>query len=78
MKEIFTAAKALTPKAVCVGYAYKLLNGSKGVSDVFNLQYNKIYLSVDYHRFLKQQNIVFARIGKPNTEKRSDFQKKFK
>ena len=53
MKEFFTAAKALTPKAVCVGYAYKLLNGSKGVSDVFNLQYNKIYLSVGYHSFLK-------------------------
>ena len=54
IKETFTAAKALTPKEVCVGYAYKLLNGSKGVSDVFNLQYNKIYLSVDNHRFLKQ------------------------
>ena len=69
MKEIFTVAKARTAKAVCVGYEYKLLNGSKVVSDVFNLQYNKIYLSVDYHRFLKQQNIVFACIGKPNTEK---------
>ena len=25
MKELFTAAKALTPKAVCVGYAYNYL-----------------------------------------------------
>ena len=43
---------------------------------IFNLQYNKIYLTDDYHSFLKQQNIVFACIGKPNTEKRSEFEKK--
>ena len=57
-------------------FAYKLFNGSKGVSDVFNSQYNKIYLSDNYPNFLKQQNIVFACIGKPNTEKRSELEKK--
>ena len=36
MKEFFTAAKALTPKAVCVGYAYKLFNGSNGILDALN------------------------------------------
>ena len=68
MKELFTAAKALTPKAVCVGYAYKLFNGSNGILHAFNSQYNKTYLSNDYHSFLKQQNIVFACIGKPNAD----------
>ena len=76
MKKFFTAAKALTPKAACAEYAYKLFNGSKAVSDVFNSQYNLIYLSHDYHSFEKKQNIVFACIGKPNTEKRSDFEKR--
>ena len=36
------------------------MNGSRGVSDVFNSQYSKMYLSDDYHSFLKQQNIAFA------------------
>ena len=36
MKEFFTAAKGLTPKAVCVGYAYKLFNGSNGILDALN------------------------------------------
>ena len=40
------------------------------------MQYNKIYQTDDYHSFLKQQNIVFACIGKHNTEKRSEFEKK--
>ena len=31
-----------------------------GVSDVFNSQYNIIYLLDDYHSFLKQQDVVFA------------------
>ena len=44
--------------------------------EVFNLQYNKIYLSDDYPNFLQQKKIVFACIGKPNTEKRSEFEKK--
>ena len=35
-KEFFTAARALTPKAAYAEYAYKLFNGSKNVSDVFN------------------------------------------
>ena len=30
----------------------------------------------NYHSFLKQQDIVFACIGKPNTEKRSEFEKR--
>ena len=72
----FIAAKSLTPKAAYIEFAYKLFNGSKSVSEVFNSQYNKIYLSDDYPNFLKQQNIVFTCIGKPNTEKRSEFQKK--
>ena len=76
VKEFFTAAKALTPKATCIEFAYKLFNGSKGVSDVFNSQYNKLYLSDDYPNLLKQQNIVFACIGKPNTQKRSEFENK--
>ena len=42
VKEFSTAAKALTPKAACIEFAKKLFNGSKGVSDVFNSQYNKI------------------------------------
>ena len=66
----------LTPKAAYIEFAYKLFNGSKSVSEVFNSQYNKIYLSDDYPNFLKQQNIVFTCIGKPNTEKRSEFEKK--
>ena len=49
MKEFFTAAKALAPKAACAEYACKLFNGSKGVSYVFNSQYNKIY----YHSLSK-------------------------
>ena len=76
MKKCFTAAKALTPKAACAEYGYKLFNGSKGVSDVFNSQYNLIHLSHDYHSFVEKQNIVFACIGKPNTEKRSEFEKR--
>ena len=75
MKEFFTAAKALTPKAACAEYAYKLFNGSNGLLDALNSQYNKIYLTDDYYSFLKQQNIVFACFGKPNTEKRSEFEK---
>ena len=47
VKQFFVAAKSLTPKAACIGFAYKLFNGSKGPSDVFNSQYNKIYLSDD-------------------------------
>ena len=66
----------LTPKAAYIEFAYKLFNGSKSVSEVFNSQYNKIYLSDDYPNFLKQQNIVFTCIGKPSTEKRSEFEKK--
>ena len=42
VKKCFTAAKALTSKAACIEFAYKLFNGSQGVSDVFNSQYNKI------------------------------------
>ena len=53
MKEFFTAAKALTPNAACEEYAYKLFNGSKALSDVFNPQDNKVYLSDDYHSFFK-------------------------
>ena len=41
MKQVFTAAKALTPKAVYVAYAYKLFNRSNGIPDAFNSQYNK-------------------------------------
>ena len=67
-KESFTAAKSITSKAAYIESACKLYNGSKRVSDVFNSQYNKIYLSDDYPNFLKQQNIIFACIGKPNTE----------
>ena len=52
MREFFTAGKTLTSKAACAEYAYKLFNGSKGVADVFNSQYNKIYLSNDYSDFL--------------------------
>ena len=33
------------------------------------------YITDDYYSFLKQQNIVFACFGKPNTEKRSEFEK---
>ena len=55
VKQIFTAAKSLAPKAACIEFAYKLFNGSKSVSEVFNLQYNKIYLSDDYPNFLQQQ-----------------------
>ena len=29
-----------------------------------------------YHKFLKQQNIVFACIGKPNSDKRHNFEKR--
>ena len=76
VKEFFTAAKALTPKPACIEFAYKLFNGSKGVSDVFNSQYNKISFSKEYRDFLKKRNIVFACIQKPNTEKRSEFEKK--
>ena len=63
---------------ICGEYAYKLFNGFKGVSVVFNSQYNKIYLLHNYHSFLKQQNIVFSCIGKPNTEKRfwKEFEKR--
>ena len=64
----FTAAKSLTLKAACIEFEYKPFNASKGVSDVSNSQYNKRYLSDDYPNFLKQQNIIFACIGKPNTE----------
>ena len=74
-KEFFIAAKSLTPKAACIEFVYKLFNGSKGVSDIFNSQYNKIYPSDDYPNFLKQ-SIVFACTGKPNTEKRFEFEKK--
>ena len=42
IKEFFTAAKVLTPEAVCFEYAYKLMNGPRDVADVFNSQYNKI------------------------------------
>ena len=55
---------------------WKLFNGSKGVADVFNSQYNKIYLADDYRKFLKQQNIVFACIGKHESDKRHNFEKK--
>ena len=75
IKEFFTAAKTLTPKEACAEYAYKVLNGSKTVSDVFNSQFDKISLIDNYNFFLKKQNIVFACIGKPNTEKRSEFKK---
>ena len=74
VKIIFTAAKSLTSKAACIEFAYKSFNDSECVSDVFNSQHNEIYLSDDdCPNFLKQQNIVFACIGKPNTEKRSEF-----
>ena len=76
VKESFTAAKSITSKAAYIESACKLFNGSKRISDVFNLQYNKKYLSDDYPNFLKQQNIIFACIGKPNTEERSEFEKK--
>ena len=68
IKELFTAPEALALKAAFAEYAYKLFIGSKGLSDVFNSQCNKIYLSDDYYSFLKWQNIVFACIGKPNIE----------
>ena len=55
---------------------WKLFNGSKGVADVFNSQYNKIYLPDDYRKFLKQQNILFACIGKHESDKRHNFEKK--
>ena len=42
---------------------------------MFNSQYNKIYPSDDYPNFLKQ-SIVFACTGKPNTEKRFEFERK--
>ena len=48
----------------------------QGVWDTFNSQYNKIYWSDDYHSFLKQQNIAFACTSKPNTERRSKFEKR--
>ena len=76
LKEFFAAAKSLTPKAAFIEFAYKLFNGSRSASYIFNSQYNKMCLSDDQPNFLKQQNIVFACIGKPNTEKRSEFEKK--
>ena len=78
MKEFFTAAKGLTPKAVCVGYAYKLFNGSNGILDALNSQYNKIYLSNDYHSFLKQQNIVFDVLVNLMLRKDLSFKNEFK
>ena len=44
IKEFFFAAKELTPKAVYFEYGYKLMNGSRGVGDVFNSQYNNRWL----------------------------------
>ena len=51
VKECFTAAKSLTAKAACIEFVYKLFSSSKGISDVFNSQYNKIYLSNEYRDF---------------------------
>ena len=78
MKEFFTAAKGLTRKAVCAGYAYKLFNGSNGILDALNSQYNKIYLSNDYHSFLKQQNIVFDVLVNLMLRKDLSFKNEFK
>ena len=50
-KDFFTEGKAIAPKAVCFGYAYKMLKGLRRVESVFNSQYDKIYLTDDYHSF---------------------------
>ena len=75
MRECFTAAKRLTPKAACGEYAYKLFNGSKGVSVVFNSQYNKIYLLHDYHT-IQYFYVLVNLILRKNFEK--SLKKKFK
>lgn len=78
VKEFFTPAKTISPKVACVEYSYKLLNVCKGVADMSNSQYNKTYLADDYEKCLKQQNIVFPCIGKLNSDKRRNFEKKKK
>ena len=67
VKEFFTAAKSLNLQQ-------HVLNLHTNYLTI--LRVYKIYLSDDYPNFLKQQNILFACIGKPNTEKRSEFEKK--
>ena len=57
IKEFFNSAKAQTPKAACAEYAYKLFDGSKRVADIFNSQYNKIYLIDNHHSLIKKCNI---------------------
>ena len=47
VSDFFTAAKALTPKGACIKFAYKLFNGSKEVSDVFNSQLETLILKKD-------------------------------
>ena len=47
LKEFFAAAKSLTPKAAFIEFAYKLFNGSRSASYIFNSQYNKMCLSDD-------------------------------
>ena len=65
VKEFLTASRRITLKAAYFEYAYKLLNGSMYyLGDAFNSQYNKLYVAEEYHKFLKQQNIVFSCIGK--------------
>ena len=56
-------------------YTHHYLN-DLGVVDVFSSKYNKLYVADEYHKFLKQWNIAFAFIGKPNRDRRCNFEKK--
>ena len=73
MNEFFTAAKALTPKVACVE---NYLMGLRVLQMYLILNIRKIYLADDYPKFLKQQNIVFACIGKHDSDKRHNFEMK--
>ena len=67
VKEFFSVAKRIDPKAELFECAYKLYDSSKSVDSLFKSLYNKISLSDTYNEFIKYQKVTYALIGKSDT-----------
>ena len=68
-------AKAITPKAECFEYAYKMIKGSASVEKELNRLCNKVILIEEYQESITHQNFVCALICKPKSQKRKRFEK---
>ena len=77
-KQLFAAAKHISPKAAVIEKGYKILKSEQKITHEFSSLHNEVFLINDYDEFLKVQNQTFALIGKPKSLRRSGFERRLK